>query len=42
VRCAAPPGATTLAAATEDEPERTQKIILAAYGAGAQVGILLP
>ena len=35
-------GASTLAAATAEKPETTQDLFLAAYGAGAQVGILLP
>ncbi len=35
-------GASTLAAAAAEQPEATQDLILAAYGAGAQVGILLP
>jgi predicted Zn-dependent protease len=35
-------GASTLAAATSEQPEATQDLFLAAYGAGAQVGILLP
>lgn len=35
-------GASTLAAATESRPQATQELLLAAYGAGAQVGILLP
>ena len=35
-------GASTLAAATENRPQETQELLLAAYGAGAQVGVLLP
>jgi predicted Zn-dependent protease len=35
-------GATTLSAALEDKPEQTRDLLLAAFGVGAQVGVLLP
>jgi predicted Zn-dependent protease len=35
-------GGMALAEALEKEPERTQELLLAAYGIGAQVGVLLP
>ncbi|MFW5784487.1 MAG: M48 family metallopeptidase [Spirochaetota bacterium] len=35
-------GAVTISEVAEDEPEETRRILLAAYGAGAQVGFLLP
>ncbi|MFW6288352.1 MAG: M48 family metallopeptidase [Spirochaetota bacterium] len=35
-------GAATIAEVSEEEPEQTRRILLAAYGAGAQVGFLLP
>ncbi len=35
-------GANTLQAALDEKPEQTQNLLLAAYGVGAQVGVLLP
>jgi predicted Zn-dependent protease len=35
-------GGMALAEAIDKEPERTQELLLAAYGIGAQVGVLLP
>jgi predicted Zn-dependent protease len=35
-------GGMALQAALEERPERTRNLWLAAYGAGAQVGVLLP
>jgi predicted Zn-dependent protease len=35
-------GASTLQAALDEEPEQTRNLLLAAYGVGAQVGVLLP
>jgi predicted Zn-dependent protease len=35
-------GAITLAQAIGDRPKKTQKIAMAAYGLGSQVGVLLP
>ncbi|MFP4550724.1 MAG: M48 family metallopeptidase [Spirochaetales bacterium] len=35
-------GANTLEAALDEQPEQTRNLLLAAYGVGAQVGVLLP